>query len=195
MKLLNVLKKIGVGAIQANPAGAAALSLINTFLPDGRKLTGNFSGNDAIEHIKETLPPEYSARVFDSKIELAKLEEEGRTERYVAMTKADGQETRAKIVDKAMNALIALSLIFIASVAFVYAKDGAALAFSYEMAAVFFAVSGTFSYVIRAYFGDLRIETESRHQVEDDKPRQPKGLVGLIASIRGSNSDNIKGVY
>jgi uncharacterized membrane protein len=185
MKLINVLKKIGVKAIQSNPAGSAALTLINTFLPKGKQLTGEFSGEEAISHIHTSMSPEHSAELLDSQIELAKLEEEGRTERYVAMTKADGQETRAKIVDKAMNALIALSLIFIAAVAFVYAKDGAESAFSYEMAAVFFAVSGTFSYVIRAYFGDLRTETESRHQVEDDKPRLPKGLAGLIASMKG----------
>jgi len=100
------------------------------------------------------------------------------------MCKADGQETRAQLVKWAMLALISFSLIFILAVAYVYATKGAAIAFSSDMAIVFGVVTGTFTYVIRAYFGDLRKETQSRHSLTDDKPRQLTGLSGVIQSLR-----------
>jgi hypothetical protein len=103
------------------------------------------------------------------------------------MTSGDGQVTRAKIVNKAMNCLIAISVIFMCAIAYVYSTEGASVAFSYEMMAVFLAVTSTFAYVIRAYFGDLRSETKSRHQSINNTPVQPTGLIGLISSIKGNS--------
>jgi hypothetical protein len=184
MNLLGFLKKIGTAAISTHPAGAAALTLINTFLPDDKRIESSATGEQALS-ATESLTPTDKAKLLNAKIELAIVEEEGRTERYVAMCKSDGQETRAKIVDKAMNALIILSLIFVAAVAYVYATKGAALAFSYEMGFVFITVSGTFAYVVKAYFGDLRKETQSRHATIDDKPQFQKGFAGLVNAFKG----------
>jgi len=184
MDILNVLKTVGVGLLSATPLGAAALPIINAFLPDDKQLTGNSSGEDAKKAIND-LPPEVRQQIALAKINLQVEEERGQTSRYQAMSAADGQETRAKLVNKAMNCLIALSLIFVTAVAYVYSTQGAQAAFSYEMAAVFITVSGTFAYVVRAYFGDLKTETQSRHQVESGNPPIPTGLAGIISAVRG----------
>lgn len=184
MDILNILKDVGLGVISATPIGKAALPIINAFLPADKQLGVNATGADAQNAI-DGLPPEAKQQLLLAKVNLQVEEERGRTSRYEAMCKADGQETRAKIVQKAMNCLIILSLIFVAAVAYVYTELGAEAAFSYEMAAVFITVSGTFAYVVRAYFGDLKAETQSRHGVESGVAPKAGGVAGIINAIRG----------
>jgi len=180
MNIGSILKTVGMGLLSASPFGAVAIPLINAILPDDKKLSANATGDVAIAAIKQ-LPPEEQRKLNLAEINLLVKEEEGRTARYQAMTSSDGQETRAKQVNKAMNALIVISIAFMAATAYVYVKHGAEAAFSIEMAGVFLTVTGTFTYVIRAYFGDLRTETKSRHATIDDKP-QPLGLLASLLS-------------
>ncbi|WP_110427066.1 hypothetical protein [Glaciecola sp. KUL10] len=182
MKVLDFLKTIGTTALSVHPAGAAALTLVNQFLPDEKKLSVASSGDDAIKAV-EQLSSADQAKIKLAEVNLEKVELLTDAEKYQAMCKADGQTTRAKIVDKAMNCLIIVSLIFIASVAYVYSTKGAGIAFSYEMMAVYLAVSGTFAYVVRAYFGDLRSETESRHLSINNRSPNMKGIAGIIGSL------------
>ena len=184
MDLLNVIKDVGLSFLASTPLGMAAMPIINAFLPDDKKLTEKSTGEDAIKAIDD-LPPELRQQLSLAKIDLKVEEEKGRTARYQSMCSADGQRTRAKIVDKAMNTLIVLSFVFVIAIAYVYVTKGAEEAFNYQMAAVFATVSSVFTYVVRAYFGDLRSETQSRHGVIDDKPQQYKGLAGLYRSIKG----------
>lgn len=170
---------IGTGLLSSTPLGLAALPIINAFLPDDKKLPVDATGDQAQAAVK-SLPP-----IEQSKIELAEInleveQERGRTERYKAMCESDGQETRAKTVNKAMNALITLSLIFVCAISYVYIQEGAKVAFSYELAAVYGVVTSTFAYVVRAYFGDLRAETKSRHATIDDKPRAESLISALL---------------
>jgi len=184
MDILSVLKTVGIGLLSSTPLGVAAIPIINAFLPDDKQLSGDSSGEEATKAIND-LPPEARKQLSLAKINLQVEEERGQTSRYEAMCAADGQETRAKLVNKAMNALIALSLIFVAAVAWVYIEKGAQAAFSYQMAAVFITVSGTFAYVVRAYMGDLKTETQSRHSVESGTPSKPTGIAGIISAIQG----------
>lgn len=181
MNLLNVIADVGKGLISSHPLGALAISAVNGFLPADRQISKSNTGEDILDAI-DTLTP--SQQIQLAHIDLKVEEERGRTSRYEAMCKADAQETRAKIVNKAMSSLILLSVIFVLAVAYVYATKGAEDAFSYEMAAVYGTVTATFAYVIRAYFGDLRTETESRHSVESNQPVKPKGIAGLIRAFR-----------
>lgn len=181
MKLLNVIADIGKGLISTHPLGAAAITAVNAFLPADRQLTTNNTGDDVVNAI-DSLPQ--SEQIKLSKINLEVEKERGRTSRYEAMCKADAQETRAKIVNRAMTALIWISVVFILATAYVYVTEGAQAAFSLEMAAVYGTITATFAYVIRAYFGDLRSETESRHSVESGVAPKLKGVAGLIQAFR-----------
>lgn len=184
MNLMSVLKTVGTGLLVSTPLGAAALPVINAFLPDDKKLNINSTGIDADAAV-EALPASARENLLLAEINLEVEEEKGRTVRYQAMSAADGQETRARIVNKAMNSLICLSVMFLMFFGWVYVTKGAAAALSYELVALFVSVTGTFAYVVRAYFGDLRTETQSRHAAIDDKPQPAKGLAGLVAAIRG----------
>ncbi|KGJ92156.1 hypothetical protein [Colwellia psychrerythraea] len=184
MDVFNVLKDVGLGLLSATPLGKLALPVINAFLPDDKQLTDSSTGIDAKQAIA-TLSPELQQQLSLAKITQEVEEDKGRTSRYEAMCAADGQETRAKLVNKAMNCLILLSLIFVAAVAYVYSTKGADAAFSYEMGFCFITVSGTFAYVVRAYMGDLKTETTSRHNVINDTPPPTTGLAGVINAIKG----------
>ncbi|MER2490326.1 hypothetical protein [Catenovulum sediminis] len=181
MKLLDVIANVGSAALSTHPLGALAVQAVNAFLPDDEKLSTSDSGEKVLSKV-DNMP--LNVQVELSKLDLERTKELADADKYTAMCKADAQETRAKIVNKAMNSLILLSLLFVLGVVYVYATKGAAAAFSYEMAAVFVTVSSTFAYVVRAYFGDLRSETESRHAAINNKKPRPKGLTGLISQFK-----------
>ena len=183
MNLKNVLTTVGGALLSSTPLGAAAVPLINAFLPGDEKLPENATGIQAQERI-EMLPAGAQSELFALQVELQIEQEKGRTARYKAMCAADGQETRAKIVNKAMNALITISILFICFIGYVYMTDGAAAAFNMEMAAVYGVVTGAFAYVVRSYMGDLRTETESRHNAINGNPSLPKGLAGFVQALR-----------
>ena len=181
MNIGKLLGKIGSGLLGATPGGKLAIPVLNAFLPDDMKLSENSTATDAQAAIAK-LPPEEQAKINIAEINLEVEQERGRTSRYQAMCSSDGQETRAKLVNKAMNALIGLSCLFVAAICYVYVTDGAEAAFSYELVAIFVAVSGTFAYVVRAYMGDLTTETKSRHKAIDDKPTENGLMSTLIKS-------------
>lgn len=181
MNIGKLLGKIGSSLLGSTPAGKMALTAINVMLPDGMKLSESSTATDA-QSVIATLPSEEQSKIYLAEINLEVEEERGRTSRYEAMCAADGQETRAKMVNKAMNTLIGLSILFVMAICYVYITAGAAAAFSYELVAIFVAVSGTFAYVVRAYMGDLTTETKSRHKAIDDKPTDNNLMSTLIKS-------------
>lgn len=183
MDIKSILKAVGGAVLSTNPVGAAALPIINALLPSGKKLLESSTGKDA-ELLIGALPHSQKTSILSQQIDLEIEKEKGQTSRYIAMCKADGQQTRARIVVMAMYCLIIQSLIFVAAVAYVYCKDGAQSAFSLDMAGVYLAVSGTFAYVIRAYFGDLKSETESRHATSINQPAPVRGIAGLLNALR-----------
>jgi len=180
MNIKSILMTIGTGLLSSTPLGLAALPVINALLPHDKKLPVDASVSQAQDIIKN-LEPDQAYKIEMAEIDLLVEEERGRTERYKAMCESDGQETRAKLVNKAMNALITLSLMFVGAIAYVYIKDGAQVAFSYELSAAFLTITGTFAYVVRAYMGDLRTETTSRHQTIDEKPRPESFLTAFFS--------------
>ncbi|WP_017445815.1 hypothetical protein [Gayadomonas joobiniege] len=181
MKIFDVIADVGSAALSSHPLGALVMTAINAFLPDGDKLQLSDSGDIAVSKIDRL---DLQAQIELSKLDLERTKEQADADKYKAMCSADAQETRAKIVNKAMNALIGLSIVFVLSVAYVYGTSGADLAFSFEMATVFITVSGTFAYVVRAYFGDLRNETQSRHASINGLKAPSKGLAGIIEAIK-----------
>lgn len=181
-KLFDTLKgPLLMAASSVIPGGPLILGAINAMLPDDQKLPITATG-EQMRGAVSRLTPDQRGSLMEKEIDLEIAIEEGMTSRYVAMSQSDGQKSRATIVMRAMNTLILISVIFIGATAWVYVERGAADAFSGEMAAVFIAVSGTFAYVVRAYFGDLKAEAKSRHQTVDSKTQPLSALSAIIAS-------------
>ncbi len=102
---------------------------------------------------------------------------------YQTLAKNDAQNTRAQMASKAMKTLIGITVAFVVAIIIVFIDKGAEAAFSLELAGVFAALSGTFTYIVRAYFRDLKNETRSRHRVVDEKP-EPPGMAAAIVQRR-----------
>lgn len=179
MNIGKFLLDLGGDLLGATPLGAIALPVLNALLPADMQLGEKSTGDEARAAVAK-LPPAEAAKINMAEIQLQVEEERGRTARYEAMCAGDGQVMRARLVNKAMNALIGISVMFVSAIAYVYINEGAEVAFSYELATVYGVVTATFAYVIRAYFGDLRAETTSRHQTIDEKPRAAGLLAGLF---------------
>jgi hypothetical protein len=75
MNFLDIVKSAGTALLATNPAAAAALTLINTFLPDDKKLGDKATGEQAIQAY-QGLPPEIQERLAIAKIQESM--EEGR---------------------------------------------------------------------------------------------------------------------
>jgi hypothetical protein len=175
IKLFQALKNIGGDLVKDSLPGKAVVGLVKAFVPEAETMTG-----DQLQEAIKALPPEQAAQIELAEIDLAKTEEEARTQRFLAMCQGDGQQTRAKLVNKAMNALIVFTSLFVAFIGWVYIEKGAADAFSYEMTAVFGIIVGPFVYAVRAYMGDLKAEAMSRHAAIDEKPKPGNAVAEII---------------
>jgi len=175
MNILKIIKTIGGAALSTHPLGAAVVAVANGLLPDDKQLDIDTPGAVAMANINSAGE---AVKIKLAKIELQETKEQELTKRYEAMTQADGQETRAKIVKDAMRFLCFLSSLFVMTIAYTYSTSGAEVAFNLDMAAVFGVVVSPFAYVVRAYFGDLRTETESRHAAINGNEK-----LGVIAGL------------
>ncbi len=180
MKFKEILNLAGTVTSMINPVVGLAIKGVNLFLPSDAQLPETATAGD-VQNAYGTLSANDQLKLAE--MDLQKVVEQGYTDRYKAMCEADGQETRAKVVIMCVKVLCAITLIYMGAIAYVYSVDGAKIAFSYEMAAVYLAISGTFAYVIRAYFGDLKTELESRHRVVNNQPAPLKGLQAIASAF------------
>ena len=163
MDLKKLLKGAALVAGTVNPGVGLAIKAINTFLPADEQLPETATGETALSKL-EGLPSDQQAAVLTQYIELQKIQEQGWTSRYEAMCKADGQETRAKIVY--MMALILLfETIAFTTWFFVYPDK-----VNGDMWAIFGALTAVPAAVLRSYFGELRTEQANRLGIQQPNP-------------------------
>lgn len=175
MKLSEIVKIAAGVAGTMNPAIGAAISLVNGFLPEGKKLPETATGKD-VQDVIQTLPAETQATLLSQEIQLEVAREEGWTARYTAMTKADGQETRAKIVNKLCNVLIFEILAF--TVLMVWKPQHLS---DEGVWMVFGILTATPATVILNYFGNLRKEHAQRQMAMG--AAAPQGLLSKLTSV------------
>ena len=180
MNILKIIKTIGAAALSTHPLGAAAVAVANGLLPEDKQIDVGMAGNYAMGKINSAGEV---VKIKLAEIELEETKEQELTKRYEAMTRSDGQETRAKIVKDAMRFLCFLSSLFVISITYTYSTSGAEVAFNLDMAAVFGVIVSPFAYVVRAYFGDLRNETESRHAAINGNDKVG-AVAGLVKAFR-----------
>lgn len=97
---LDIVKTAGTAVLSTNPAGAAALTLINAFLPDHKKLGDKATGEQAI-NAYQGLPAEVQQTLALAKIQEAIEEDRQVTERHKSDMTSDSwlsKNTRPLIV-------------------------------------------------------------------------------------------------
>ena len=161
-KFLNIAKSLGAGLVSSHPIGAAAIAALNLVLPSDEKIPEQATGQQFDEAFN-SLPPEAQASLAEKKIDLEIAQEEGWTERYVAMCKGDGQSTRPKIALLMAYAVLLVDGLF-AGAAFYALVDGDAVTMTAlkDLQWLIVALNAIPASVLNKYFGELRKEQNAR---------------------------------
>jgi hypothetical protein len=172
-----ILKGAAALAGTVHPGVAAAIGLVNEFLPEDKQLPETATGKDVDDAI-EGLPPEAQRAIREKEIDLEIAREEGWTERYKAMTQADGQETRAHIVLQLTRVLCFEILAF--TVLIIWRPE---VLESDALCVVFGVLTATPATVIMNYFGNLRRE-HSQRQEAMGVAKKAGGLMKVLSAFR-----------
>lgn len=156
MKIKEILKTAGGIALDVFAPGAR--ELINSILPDSKKLPAGATGADA-EHSLQWADPNQRTQLMEQELALQVAQEEGWTARYQAMCQADQQSSRAKIALRMANVLC-LEIIAFTVWAFVHPE----MMDSPVLWTVFGTLTGVPAGLLGKYFGELRREQRNRQE-------------------------------
>ena len=144
------------------PGGPLIIGAVNALLPDDKKLPESATGSQIADAV-ESLPPDARAGLMEKRIDLQIAREEGWTERYKAMTEADGQSTRPRIALMMAWAVVAVIGLFSAVIAYQTAQNGlSGLSDAAEAWPLIAALLGIPSGLLGKYFGEIRREQGQR---------------------------------
>ena len=159
MKFSDVLKFLKPAAsIAASfiPGGAAAVELVNAFLPEEKQLPPTATGGEVIDAY-EGLTPEQQTSLREKEIDLEIAKEEGWTDRFKVMVEGDKQSTRPKIA-WSMCQLLCFEIMAFTVWCFVYPTSmKSAMTWT-----VFATLTATPAGLLGKYFGELRKEQANR---------------------------------
>jgi cytochrome c-type biogenesis protein CcmH/NrfG len=111
MKIGSILKTVGAGLLSTHPLGAAAIGLVNGFLPADKKLPESTTGEQA-QSVIESLPPEQRQTVMVAEIEADVEHDREWTKRFDAMTKAAGWGWVRPMIVIEMAQLIVIAVLY-----------------------------------------------------------------------------------
>jgi len=181
MKFSKILEKITPFASVAAsfiPGGPAVLAAVNAFLPDEKKLPETATGGQILSAV-EQLPPDQRAALMSREIDLKIAQEEGWTERYVAMANSDGQSTRPQIALMMAWMLVFETVVFMMLLGVGVYKGGLAAINQEYLWTVFGVLTTVPASVLAKYFGELRKEQQNRLGIE------PSGVARKIMGVLG----------
>lgn len=169
MKVKEILK--AAGGIALDVFAPRARELVNSILPESKKLPPEATGADA-EHALQWADPDQRAQLMERRLELQVAQEEGWTARYQAMCQADGQSSRAHIA-KLMAWVLAFEILLFTAWAFVYPENMTSPA----LWTVFATLTGVPAGLLGKYFGELRREQRNRQEA--------MGAPAAVGVVRG----------
>lgn len=183
MNLKNILIKTGTAIFKtAVPNGGAILEVVNSFLPNDKKLNTNATGND-IKTAVELLPPDIQASIMlkSYDVEIAEINNWSKIQNSLSNADSTGNSTRPFIA-KLMAFVVAFSIVVFISI-LAYAiydqqiKMVKALADSWPM---LIAILGTPTTLLTAYFGMRTKEKKARYAAAAG---QPLNLLGSLKQL------------
>ena len=159
-EVFNAIKPFASVAASFIPGGPAVVGLLNAVLPDDKKLPETATGQQIMD-AHSSLTPNQQSSLSEKKIDLEIAQEEGWTDRYKAMTAADGHSTRPAIALMMARVLSFETLAFTVW-CFVYPEQ--------MRNPILWSVFGSLTLIpgglLGKYFGELRKEQANRLQVK-----------------------------
>jgi hypothetical protein len=144
------------------PGGPAVVGLLNSVLPEDKKLPSAATGQQIMD-AHSSLTSDQRSSLAEKKIDLKIAQEEGWTERYKAMTAADGHSTRPKIALEVARAFLVCYILIGAAMAWAIFEEMVSLE---SMWPTLLAFLGIPLGILNKYFGELRKEQSNRLQVK-----------------------------
>lgn len=99
MDVLKILRKVGGAALSAVvPGYGAVVSVVNEFLPQGKKISGDSTGSE-IEKAIESLPPDKQAELLSKQLDVEIVEIQEHSNVMATLAEADkaGASTRPAV--------------------------------------------------------------------------------------------------
>ncbi len=190
-----VVKTVGAGVISSVvPGGGAVIDVINMFLDDDKKLPATATGQQALDAI-DSLPPEAQVQVLNKQLDvkLESIKQSHDSLRAMLAANANSTHTTRPWIAKWSFVFTAIfsgvvGLIVVCAYAYaVYKRDAALVAAVVDgwpfVLAVMGAVTGTFSILLRAYFGLLSKEHDAKVGAATGtfKPNAIASIMGALA--------------
>ena len=179
--MIKFLKNVlGVAGL-VSPQVAAAATIVNTFLPDNKKLTPQATGNEVIEAYN-TLPAN-DQQSIDRRAELELAEIGASIDRLEAMVSVESVKNNTRpVVVYMMAGVVCLAVLGMMLLwgRTVWSGDAdllKSLAGSWELALV---VLATPTAILRAYFGMRTNEKKARYAAATGQP-----IAGAVAQLMG----------
>ena len=197
MDIKNILGKIGGVVGTVNPAAGAVIGIVNSFMPEDKKLPLEASVEQIEEAITTLSPEQRDVAVKKIEAEIARITEQGQTDRAEVNAGVQALEIMSRVGSQwswvrpfcvvaltVASIAIGLGVVVLLGIA-IWNKDKDSIAALAGNWALFFSVLYLFMEVVKSYFGLRTIERQSALQAStpSDINVPITGNIGLIASI------------
>jgi hypothetical protein len=186
MKISEIIKAAATIGAPFFPALAAAIPVVNAFLPDDKKLPDTATGGD-VEGAIRGLPADRQVELLNADIDLEKTKVIENTKVTQALAEVDkaGASTRPAIamcftITVCFNALLTVSMWAYA----VLAGQNELLTTIIDSWQMILAINAPFLLVIKAYFGMRTDEKNTRQHTANGLASPLKGIASVISAIR-----------
>lgn len=187
MNVFDIFKRVG-GAVLSSvvPGYGAVVSVVNEFLPDGKKISGTSTGTE-IEKAIESLPPDKQAELLSKQIdvEIVEIKEHSNVMAILADADKAGASTRPKAAMIAIWFFAIFGGLFALVVcwAIIWAKPET-LKNLKDLWPLVLSILGPPIGLLERYFGKRTKEKQARYAGAFGSPLQGGVLSALISAIR-----------
>lgn len=187
MKIREILKLGAVAGAVAFPPLAAALPLINAFLPPDKQLDGVATGNDILAGMAG-LPQDKQDYILDAEIDLEKTKviEHSKIQQSLAAVDLAGKSTRPMTVTKLTNTICYVIILVVTMWAVaILAKELDMVKMITDGWPMILAIITPMLAVVRSYFGMRTDEKNTRQHMAHGHSKPLAGMAALVGAMRG----------
>lgn len=181
MKIKDILKASASIAGTLNPALGAVIGVVNTFLPDDKKIPVSSTGNDVTTAL-DNLPPNVRQEIMAKEIdlEMARVESWADIQKVHAESDSSGNSTRPQIA-MMMAWAVLLSIMPIAwAVSYAILTSDDPLESASKNYLLVLGLIATPTVLLRSYFGMRTNEKKARYAASVGQTVNPAGVLSSL---------------
>lgn len=186
MKIADILRLGATAGAIAFPPLAAALPLINAFLPPDKRLDGVATGNDILMAMAG-LPQDKQEFILNAEIDLEKTKviEHGKIQQALAAVDIAGKSTRPGTVVKLTNTICYVIILVVTMWAVaIFASELEMVGMITDGWPMILAIITPMLAVVRSYFGMRTDEKNTRQHMAHGHGKQLAGLAAVVGAMR-----------